>query len=128
MEAVNEQGRAAGDGASGKHLDVGQRLQYAIAAVAVLRTLEATDRTMRYKHLAHAIGLIRLGGDWEPWHRQQVAEILKVVAAVERQAGRKSGAPPVRFERIVTKDGLPGAGVTRDTRIVSTPQPAPSPG
>ncbi|MCJ2043804.1 hypothetical protein MKK58_04535 [Methylobacterium sp. J-078] len=110
-----------------KRLNVSERLQFAISAVAVLRSLELTDNTMQYGQLARAIGLIPSTGSWKPWHRQQVAEILQVVAAVERQSGNNSAAAPVQFERIVTKDGQPGAGVTRDTRIVSTAQPVPSP-
>ena len=37
-------------------LDVQARLEYARAAVAVLRSLKITDRTMRYSDFAAAIG------------------------------------------------------------------------
>lgn len=109
---------------SSKRLDVKERLEFALAAVAVLRSLQISDRKMQYKELAQAIGLIPFGGKWEPWHQQQVPDILQIVAAVERQAGMKTGTTPIDFGRIVTKDGEPGKGVTRDTRIVSTPQSA----
>ncbi|WFS09108.1 hypothetical protein [Methylobacterium sp. 391_Methyba4] len=105
-----------------KRLDVKSRLEYALAAVSVLRSLQITDRTMKYKQFAQAIGLISLDGEWEAWHQQQVPDILRIVAAVERQAGGKTGVALVEFERIVNADGQPGAGVTRDTRIVSTPR------
>jgi hypothetical protein len=107
----------------GKRLNVSQRLQHAVTALAVLRSLELTDQTMQYGQLARAIGLIPPGGSWKPWHRQQVAEILQVIAAVEKQAGEGAGLVPIQFERIVTKGGQPGTGVTRNTRIVSTPLP-----
>jgi hypothetical protein len=110
----------------GKRLDVRARLEYALAAVSVLRSLELTSRTMQYKHLGLAIGLISPEIGWKPWHRQQIAEILQVVAAVERQAGPKTGAAPIQFATIVTAEGQPGAGVSRDTRIVSTAQPPSS--
>jgi hypothetical protein len=55
-------------------LDIQDRLEYARAAVAVLRALKIKDSTMGYGELARAIGLIPEGGRWEPWHRQQVAD------------------------------------------------------
>ena len=115
---------ATDDDHAGKRFDVRDRLQYAMATISVLRSLALTDRTMQYGQLAQAIGLIPPTGAWKVWHRQQIAEILQIIAAVERQAGPNTGAARVEFERIVAKDGKPGAGVTRDTRIVSTPQPS----
>ncbi|MGA8613472.1 MAG: hypothetical protein WB760_17575 [Xanthobacteraceae bacterium] len=84
-----------------KGLDVQDRLVYARAAVAVLRALKITGSTMRYGDLARAIGLIPDGGRWETWHRQEVADILQLVAAVERQGRSNEGAEPLEFERIV---------------------------
>lgn len=114
---------AAVEDQSGKRLDVRARLEYALAAVSVLRSLELTNRTMQYKDLGQAIGLISPDDGWKPWHRQQIADILQIVAAVERQAGTKTGAAPIQFATIVKADGQPGAGVSRNTQIVSTPQP-----
>ncbi len=125
--AENSMSETAAENQAGKRLDVRARLEYALAAVSVLRSLELTNRTMQYKHLGLAIGLISPETGWKPWHRQQIAEILQVVAAVERQAGSKTGTAPIQFATIVTADGQPGAGVTRDTRIVSTPQPPSDP-
>jgi hypothetical protein len=89
------------EGVALEGLDIQDRLQYARAAVAVLRALKITGSTMRYGDLARAIGLIPDGGRWEAWHRQEVADILQLVAAVERQGTGKEGAEPLEFERIV---------------------------
>jgi hypothetical protein len=99
-------------------LDVQDRLEYSRAAVAVLRSLKITGSTMRYGELARAIGLIPDGGRWEPWHRQQIADILQLVAAAERQGHAKAGAEPLDFERIVTAEtGKAGAGVVKNSKI-----------
>lgn len=109
---------------AGKKLNVRERLQYALAAVAVLRTLETTDQRMRFSGIAKAIGLMPPDGPWKVWYRQRVAEILQVAAAVERQAGEIPGVPPINFSRVVDEHGKPCAGVSRNTRIVSTPEGA----
>jgi hypothetical protein len=103
-----------------EHLDVQQLLEFARAAVAVIRSLQITDRRMRYGELARAIGLIQDDGGWQPWHRQQITTILVIAAAVEREAGT-TGTRPIDFERIVNETGEPGAGVLRTSRIVRTP-------
>ena len=59
-----------------KTLTVEDRLSFARATAAVLRSLSVTDRTMRYKELAVAIGLMRADDKWEVWHRNQITEIL----------------------------------------------------
>jgi hypothetical protein len=100
-----------------KTLDVQARLEYARAAVAVLRALRIADRTMRYGEFAAAIGL---GDKWQPWHRQQIADILNLVAAAERQAGDKTEVEPLQFERIVTGQGKPGKGIKKASKIVRT--------
>ena len=103
-----------------KRLNVQDRLEYARCAVAVLRALKITDRTMRYNELARAIGLMSDNDRWEPWHRQQIEAILQIAAAVERQrwGGEATDIEPLEFDRIVTEDGQPGAGVTKDSRII----------
>ena len=57
---------------------------------------------------------------WEPWHRQQIEAILQIAAAVERQrwGGEATDIEPLEFDRIVTEDGQPGAGVAKDSRII----------
>jgi hypothetical protein len=97
-------------------LDVQARLEYARAAVAVLRALKITDRTMRYADLARAIGLMSEDEKWEAPHRQQIRDILNLVAATERQAG---GEGELEFGRIVGPDGQPGPGFYKTSRIVS---------
>ena len=99
-------------------LNVEVRLEFARAAVAVLRALEITDRSMRYKELANAIGLISDGNPWRPWHRQQVADILQLAGAAEQQSGRKARVARISFERIVNETGRPGSGVRKVSSIV----------
>ncbi len=101
-------------------LDVQARLEYARAAVAVLRSLRIADRTMRYGEFASAIGLMLNGESWQPWHRQQTRDILNLVAATEKQAGDNAGGEPLQYERIVGEDGQPGTGFQKVSRIVTT--------
>jgi len=101
-----------------KALDVQSRLEFARAGVAVIRALHLTDATMRYGEFAIAIGLIPDGGKWEPWHRQQVADILNIIAATEKTAGTRTGTLPVEFERIITGQGVPGVGIKKTSKIV----------
>ena len=102
-----------------QQLDVQARLEYARAAVAVLRALRITDRTMRYAQFATAIGLISEGEGWQAWHRQQVVAILNLVAATENQAGENAGTQPLEYQRVVTEDGQPGTGVHKVSKIVT---------
>jgi|SRR5215471_2131654 len=99
-------------------LDVQSRLEFARAGVAVLRTLAIKKQTMRYHQFGIAIGLIDDGAKWEPWHRQQVADILQIIAAAEKTANRSSGTSALEFERIVTGKGEPGAGIRKTSKIV----------
>jgi hypothetical protein len=101
-----------------KTLDVQARLEYARAAVAVLRGLAAADNTLRHHQFATAIGLIADGEGWRPWHRQQVGDILKLVGAVETQAGEKAGTLPLQFQRIVDQHGQPGTGFYKKCKII----------
>lgn len=100
-------------------LDVQARLELARAAVAVLRSLRIADRTMRYSEFATAIGLIPDGGRWQPWHRQQIRDILNLVAATERQAGKNTDVEPLQFQRIVNEQGQPGEGVYKTSKITT---------
>ncbi len=102
-----------------KTLDVQARLEYARAAVAVLRALRIAGQTMRYREFATVIGLMADGEEWKPWHRQQIGDILNLVAATERQAGSNAEIEPLQFERIVTEDGTPGAGFYKTAKIVT---------
>lgn len=100
-----------------KKIDVQARLDLARAAVAVLRSLHLTGGTMRYGQLARAIGLIADGDAWQPWHRQQVRDILVLIAATEHQAGKNVGSEQVHFECIVNEHGQPGTGFYKTSRI-----------
>lgn len=100
-----------------KALDVQDRLEYARAGVAVLRALQITDRTMSYAEFARAIGLMAQSGKWQVWHRQQVSDVLNLIAATERQ-GPKDAAT-LEYDRvIVERTGKSGKGVTKESRIV----------
>ena len=102
-----------------KPIDVQDRLEYARAAVAVLRALRIADNTMRYGQLAKAIGLISDGDRWQAWHRQQIRDILNLVAATENQAGTNSELEPLQYERIVNEAGEPGIGFHKTSKIVT---------
>jgi hypothetical protein len=65
---------------------------------------------MRYGEFAAAIGL---GEKWQPWHRQQIADILNLIAAAEQQAGDNTDVEPLQFNRIVTAKGVPGEGIKK---------------
>jgi hypothetical protein len=102
-------------------LDVQDRLEYARSAVAVLRSLQITGKTMRYGEFAKAIGLISDTEIWKPWHRQQIAEILNLVAAAEKQGSKSPDIDPLEYERVITgKTSRPGKGIVRESRIVRT--------
>lgn len=99
--------------------DVQDRLVYALAAVAVMRGLSITGKTMRYNELARAIGLMPQHANWHVRHRTLVTDILSVAAAVEKQCGpNMGGSPPLDFSRIVNDDGDPGTGIQKSSRIV----------
>ncbi|MDQ6433101.1 hypothetical protein RB623_03430 [Mesorhizobium sp. LHD-90] len=102
-----------------KAIDIQARLEYARAAVAVLRALAITDSTMRYKQFARAIGLISDDDDWHAWHRQQIRDILNLVAVTEKQSGANTGLVPLQFERIVNQAGEPGVGFHKVSKIVT---------
>jgi hypothetical protein len=98
-------------------ITVEDRLSLARGTAAVLSSLSATDRTMRHKDLAIAIGLMRATDKWEAAHRNQITDILNLTAAAEYQG---SNADPLQFERIVGQDGQPGAGFHKTSRIVAS--------
>ena len=110
-----------------KILDVQEQLEFARATVAVLRTLVILDtdsqkETMTYRELANVIGLISDSPNdrWQPWHRQQVRNILNLVAAIESKGGKKI-ADRLQFDRIVNaKSRKPGIGIQKKTRLVTS--------
>jgi len=102
-----------------KDLDIQDLLEYARAAVAVLRTLQISDSSMSYADFARAIGLLDGPDDvWQPWHRQQTEAILKATAAIELKARKKPMA--LEYNRIVNKrTGQAGKGISKRSRIVT---------
>jgi hypothetical protein len=101
-----------------KPLDVQARLEFARAGAAVLRALALVDKTMRYHQFGIAVGLIADDAKWEPWHRQQVQDVLNIISAVEDTANKNSGTARLEYERIVNESGEPGAGITKKSKIV----------
>jgi hypothetical protein len=101
-----------------KNHDVQARLGYARAGVAVLRTLRLVGKTMHHHEFAMAIGLVHDGEQWEP-HRQQVQDILILIAAAERQPGVLSKAVPLAFELVVAENNMPDQNSWKTSRIVS---------
>jgi hypothetical protein len=105
-----------------KTLNVKDRLNFALRGVDELRKLAANKKKMQYEDFAKAIGLMLPTDAWEVRHRDQVTAILSVMAAVERQGlgGRDKNVAPLDFSWIVNKHGNPGAGFTKNSRIVRT--------
>jgi hypothetical protein len=75
---------------------------------------------LRLPSCLRSVGLMTEDKDWQPWHRNQITDILNVVGAVECQAGENTGCEPLEFERIVGPEGQLGAGVCKTSRIVTT--------
>jgi hypothetical protein len=102
-----------------KTLNVKDRLEFALLGVAVLRTLATNKKKMRYEEFAKAIGLISKTDVWEVRYRGQVTAILSIMGAVERQGlgGRDRNIAPLEFEWIVNREGKPGAGFAKNSRI-----------
>lgn len=103
-----------------KTLNVKQRLDFASRGVDVLRALATNKQKMQYEEFAKAIGLISRTAVWEVRYRDQVTAILSVIAAVERRGlgGKDRNVPPLEFDWIVNKQGKPGAGIAKNSRIV----------
>ena len=101
-----------------KPLDVQDLLEYARAAVAVLRALQISKTTMTYADFAQAIGLMEGPNTrWHVRHKHQNADVLYVVSAVEKKAGRRE--IPLDYASIVNRrTGRPGPGEARTSRIV----------
>jgi len=103
-----------------KPLDVQGRLEYARAAVAVLRALQIAKASITYQDLAKAIGLMTDKEPWKAWHQQQVRDVLNLIAATERKAGLKVAIAPLKFGLIVNaKKGRPGSGIYKTSKIVT---------
>ena len=87
-----------------KTLDVKARLDCASIAVTVLRALQISDGEMPYREFASAIGLVPDDETWEAWHRQQITDVLSLMAAAERLS-RSADTKPLQFHRIIPRDG-----------------------
>src|SRR5258708_37034348 len=100
-----------------EEIAVQERLEYALATVAVIRGLTITDRTMRYNELARAIGLLPEGAPWHIRYRTYITDILSIAAAVENQTGPNTGgSEPLEFYRIVNKEARTGLGIFKKAR------------
>src|SRR5258708_30910114 len=91
-----------------EEIAVQERLEYALATVAVIRGLTITDRTMRYNELARVIGLLPEGAPWHIRYRTYITDILSIAAAVENQTGPNTGGwGTLELFRIVNKNSGP---------------------
>jgi hypothetical protein len=110
-------------GALLKTLNVKQRLDLASHGVDVLRASAGNKQTTRYEDFAKAIGLMARTDIFTVQHRDQVIAILSVMAAVERdgRGGKDRNVGPLEFDWIVNKQGKPGAGIAKNSRIVRKP-------
>jgi hypothetical protein len=99
-----------------KKLPVEDLLKCAARAVTVLRKLGEAGETTRYQAFGREIGLIGADERWEPWHRQQIATVLNLVAAADRLAN--NDRETLRYDRLVGARGTPGHGVHHVSRIV----------
>src|SRR5258708_36400670 len=100
-----------------EEIAVQERLEYALATVAVIRGLTITDRTMRYNELARAIGLLPEGAPWHIRYRTYITDILSIAAAVENQTGPNTGgSEPREVHRIVKEDGEAQWGIVKKIR------------
>jgi hypothetical protein len=98
-----------------KALTVEDRLEFARATVAVLRSLSATDRTIHHKELAIAIGLMGAADKWEVGHRNEISKILDLASAAQKQGSK---ADPLEFNPVVRQaDEQPGSGISKTPRI-----------
>lgn len=106
-----------------KTLNVKQRLDLASRGVDVMRTLATNKQKMRCEEFAKAIGLMARTDIFTVQHRDQVIAILSVMAAVERdgRGGKDRTIAPLEFDWIVNKQGKPGAGIAKNSRIVRKP-------
>src|SRR4051812_29084627 len=103
-----------------KALDVQDRLEYALCGVAVLRALQITDRTITYQQFARAIGLMAEGDKWTARSKTVADDTLKLIAATERRAGKKSGISDLEYGRVINaKTGKAGDGLLKESRIVT---------
>jgi hypothetical protein len=102
-----------------KTLNVKQRLEFAVRGIDELRKLATNKTKMQYEDFARAIGLVSPTDAWEVRYRDQVTAILSIMGAVERQGlgGKDRNAPPLEFQWIVNKQGKPGAGFAKNSRI-----------
>src|SRR5258707_13644080 len=70
-----------------EEIDGQERLEYALATIAVIRGLTITGRTMRYNELARRIGLLPQGAPCHLPYRNNTPEILGIPTALENQTG-----------------------------------------
>jgi hypothetical protein len=97
-----------------------QRLDAAAKTLVIYRMLMLTDRTIFYRQLAEAVGIIEPGERWMPVHRRRVGQTINAVRITAKQAGEND----IDFSRVVDKaTGKPGAGFHKDPRVVFEPAP-----
>jgi hypothetical protein len=102
-------------------LKASERLAYAHATCAVAWTLDILDKTMRYRELATAIGLLRDDEKWHQGHIRPITDILDVAAACETGAGTPEAKVNELYARFVNSSGKPGPGYYKTSVITARP-------
>lgn len=99
--------------------NVETKLDYVRASVAVLRTLQVTNKTMKFEPFCRAIGLIPDKTKWNLRYRAPAIEILDLAAIVDGQAkGMSTTTNPLQFERLVDDKGKPLLGFYKRLQVV----------
>jgi hypothetical protein len=90
------------------------RIAAMLKTAAILRTLEAVDKTMTYGVYSIAVGIRKSNESWHIKHRRLVSQVLDATAAIANQAGEV-----LNFHRIVnTHTGEAGVGADRHRSVV----------
>jgi hypothetical protein len=100
-------------------MDTKRVLECALAGISVLRALKATDSKLTYGQFARAIGLL---GDNDPWkiqYRDQVADVLNVISAIDKMTSADLTGCETDFNVLMNaRTEEPGAGINHTSRLV----------
>jgi hypothetical protein len=89
-------------------------LEFALAGVSILRALQRVDQKITYGQFARMIGLLDADDPWKIVHRDQVSDVLNLIAAIDRLTDDVTD-----FTRLVNeRTGETGEGVNHESRIV----------
>jgi hypothetical protein len=103
-----------------RKLDAESRLEYARAAVAVLRALKITKSTMHHADFAKAIGLISASETFQQGHRAQITNILDLAHIAE--ATTRGGQASLDFTQLLGKGDKPSLRARRAPKRAISPR------